>query len=380
MSRTLIILPFLLIACDSGDMNETAEPADMSGAPVTTTEFSPAQGSSDRQPASTPADNGAEPGQPAGSSVEEPADPTSPQDTRPGQDPAGDEVPGSADEDPLQPLVCNQDGTGGFPSGLPTCEEQRAMLVDSFALLEVELGPYACVETLGDDGIPTEGVCACVPQCDGKACGHDSCPGADGEVLGSCGSCGDEQICHEGACLVCVPGEAFCASDTLAATCNGAGTGSEDGSSVDCSDSFCENGACACVPSCGVGNCGDDGCGGSCPPEICDDGNPCTEDACEMSTGNCSNLQKNCDDGDLCTNDSCDNGACKFTAKNCNDGFACTVDSCNPNGGSCVNQDACTDNLGCTDDYCDGHNGCVSVSNCPGGQQCCPDGTCKDGC
>jgi hypothetical protein len=72
-------------------------------------------------------------------------------------------------------------------------------------------------------------------------------------------------------------------------------------------------------------------------PEECDDGNPCTDDAC--AAGKCSHTNNNgpCDDGDLCTGDgACVAGKCtKGAPAACDDGLACTTDSCQA-GFGCV--------------------------------------------
>jgi N-acetylneuraminic acid mutarotase len=113
---------------------------------------------------------------------------------------------------------------------------------------------------------------------------------------------------------------------------------------------------------------------------LCDDNNPCTDDACNGSAG-CvfvANLSP-CDDGNPCTAaDSCVNGACSgapLTGTSCDDGNACTTsDTCV--AGQCVGgpQRVCDDGNACTDDACDAAAGCVVV-----GPRTCDDGnTCTD--
>jgi CSLREA domain-containing protein len=71
--------------------------------------------------------------------------------------------------------------------------------------------------------------------------------------------------------------------------------------------------------------------GSSCVPVVCDDGNPCTDDSCDPTTG-CvhENNTAMCDDGDACTtHDACANGTCAGpVATDCDDGNSCTADSC----------------------------------------------------
>ncbi len=96
--------------------------------------------------------------------------------------------------------------------------------------------------------------------------------------------------------------------------------------------------------------------------QVCDDGNPCTQDACVKTTGKCQHVQAQlgspCDDGDACTvGQSCSaNGQCLGTLKSCDDGNPCTDDACNPYSAVCENlgrTGACTDGNACTlDDHC----------------------------
>ncbi|MFY9820783.1 MAG: calcium-binding EGF-like domain-containing protein [Thermoanaerobaculia bacterium] len=72
--------------------------------------------------------------------------------------------------------------------------------------------------------------------------------------------------------------------------------------------------------------------------QLCDDGNPCTIDACD-ATDHCAlnHPPVNCDDGNLCTIDSCDPArGCVSTPKTCVDSNLCTIDSCDPLTGACV--------------------------------------------
>ena len=115
----------------------------------------------------------------------------------------------------------------------------------------------------------------------------------------------------------------------------------------------------------------------------CDDGNPCTTDSCDATTGQCTHTNvadgSTCDDGNACTeNDTCQAGVCKGTAKNCDDGNVCTTDSCDPATGKCVNTnadgtacddgDACTENDQCQAGVCKG-----TAKDCDDGNACTTD-------
>ncbi len=115
--------------------------------------------------------------------------------------------------------------------------------------------------------------------------------------------------------------------------------------------------------------------------EMCDDGNPCTEDNCLNSV--CVNEPVTCDDGIVCTLDACDpaTGACSNApddaacsdADLCNGAETCQVDlGCVP--GTAV---TCADADVCTADACVPATGLCefdTIEACAGGDGCCPIG------
>jgi len=103
----------------------------------------------------------------------------------------------------------------------------------------------------------------------------------------------------------------------------------------------------------------------------CDDGNPCTWDAYDLSARECVHRAKAaspstlCDDGNLCTvDDKCVLGNCVGTPRDCNDSNICTSDSCDPGSGcvysnanegaSCDDGDPGTEYDVCTSGKCQG--------------------------
>jgi len=95
-----------------------------------------------------------------------------------------------------------------------------------------------------------------------------------------------------------------------------------------------------------------------------DDGDPCTQDACEE--GKCSHSATTggaCDDGNPCTaKDVCDTGLCTGTPYACDDSLACTADSCDGKGG-CLHVPV--------PDYCVIDGACIeAMTYQPGSHQC----------
>src|SRR6185503_8956238 len=118
----------------------------------------------------------------------------------------------------------------------------------------------------------------------------------------------------------------------------------------------CNDGdACTVSDTCSAGVCAAGG------PRNCDDGNACTDDACDDESG-CvhSHNASACDDGNACTTgDVCSDGACAGgSLVSCDDGDACTVDACHPATGCTHAASACDDGNPCTADTCDPVLGC----------------------
>jgi len=129
---------------------------------------------------------------------------------------------------------------------------------------------------------PTACPGACVPRCDGLDCGPDGCGG-------TCGVCGEGEVCSEGACLPAdggcgsVGSQGRCVGDTLL-LCSAGGELSQTrcaeccgwSSKVASFDCLAGRGCTVCRRRCERRTCGSDGCGGHCgscaPSEICDDG------------------------------------------------------------------------------------------------------------
>ena len=181
-----------------------------------------------------------------------------------------------------------------------------------------------------------------------------------------------------------------CAVTNIHGTCDGIRA------CVDAGLSDCD----AKTPAAEACNGADDDCDGLVDEEICDDGNPCTDDQCIPGVG-CEHVPLDgipCAGTDPCAGEwLCDDGACIGEAKNCDDGKVCTVDSCVPADGHC---DHAPVDANCPSSnnpfvgqvFCDpfagpqadpNQDGCVVVMKAPGtgcddGDQCTTGDTCQD--
>jgi hypothetical protein len=191
---------------------------------------------------------------------------------------------------------------------------------------------------------PPFGDCYMEGVCDSIAgCVYDIAP--DGTLCGQDGAC-THDVCFQGTCLQNDP--------------KPNGTPCDDGDLCTVDD-FCEFGAC--VP-------GD--------PVVCDDGDPCTDDTCDPATGVCiftPSPGTACIPLDPCHTDGiCQaDGTCLGTPIVCNNGDACSEGACNPQTGECVFTaiqcpsdgpclvGECVSNLGCiqTRKHCDDGNECT---------------------
>ena len=159
-----------------------------------------------------------------------------------------------------------------------------------------------------------------------------------------------------------------------------------------------------------------------CPPS-CDDGNPCTDNACDTATGQCvtkpspdgipcgacgavcvagackaANAQcatdADCDDGDPCTDVRCKSCVCELVAAlQCDDGNPCTFDKCDWSANGCVHETvpegtSCGPcGAACWDGYCAGDADakpgfmptCMTDADCVDGDPCTID-LCVDEC
>ncbi|MCB9738209.1 MAG: hypothetical protein H6747_03005 [Deltaproteobacteria bacterium] len=222
----------------------------------------------------------------------------------------------------------------------------------------------ACIGTpkLCDDGndctidscSPATGLCKQVVASDGTACTPDTVPCTLDRC--SAGACKHDQIA-QGFCLIsgaCISGGA----SHPAKACEGCVPKQNPQGWSALTGTPCEDAnACTTQTVCAAGG----GCFGVAVD--CNDGNPCTLDACDpgkIGQMPCSYAWTTgaCDDGDACTyNASCVLGTCQGTELECDDENPCTTDDCSPSTG-CFAIDVSdgapcgSDGKGCTLDVC----------------------------
>ncbi len=264
--------------------------------------------------------------------------------------------------------------------------------------------------------VPATGSCVDTPVADGTTCDADSnvCTVGDACLTGMCTAgptklCDDGNVCTDDACdakIGCTKtANAAACSDDNACTnsdmCQG--TVCVSGSATLCADKnpctadSCDTvtGACKFAPTtgpCDDGNfctMGDscDAATGACQsgsPTQCISATKCATGSCDAATGNCAFAQVVCDDGSPCTNDACvSTTGCVFTPKPRDDNNACTKDSCDIKTGACVNTPLnCDDGNVCTTDTCNSQTGCANTNTadgtvCSGNAKVCAAGACK---
>ncbi len=209
--------------------------------------------------------------------------------------------------------------------------------------------------TCGDDQTCHQGSC-CTPTCQGDSCGEGLPDGCGGTI--NC-ECPAEQVCHEGSC--CSP------------TCPGNACGIDlpngCGGTINCeclAGAVCHEGEC-CTPICQGNACGEgvpDGCGGETNCEclggqVCNDGECCTQVTSCPAGQTCGTAPDGC--GGTLECGSCDAGACQV---------------CSDDGTTCVS--SCDAPLTCLAGACklpDGATGCIDDGQCHSG--ICAAGTCQ---
>jgi len=228
--------------------------------------------------------------------------------------------------------------------------------VDPGTIIECDEPEGPGFECLAASCHSVTGECSLVSANDGQACDDgDQCTVGESCLEGVCGA-GVETNCTDGN---------PCTTDLCAP---------ESGCIYENNDSPCQDGdLCTVGDQCSGGEC----LGGE--ELACEDGNPCTDDACQQGMG-CVHVNNvaPCDDLNSCTtDDQCLGGQCVGSGSlECDDGNPCTKDICLPDGG-CSHENSATP---CSDgDPCTVGDSCVAGQCAPGQPLDCGDGNpCTD--
>jgi hypothetical protein len=166
-----------------------------------------------------------------------------------------------------------------------------------------------------------------------------ACGGGSGECTPTCGHAFE---CYFGVCVPRGPDSGHDGTIEAGADGDADAPPRDDGTNADAPDVLPEGGGCT-------------------GPEDCADGDPCTQDLCDPSTGICQNPAAPdgtpcTDDANPCTQDVCMGGYCAhpvapgccITPADCEDGDPCTTEDCV--GGTCTSEvrpDCCTRDADC---------------------------------
>ncbi|MBM4344075.1 MAG: lamin tail domain-containing protein [Deltaproteobacteria bacterium] len=318
--------------------------------------------------------------------------------------------------DPVK-SVAGKQGKQCMP--MPTKDGKAKECTCSKAAIAAALGTSCSAVAKSPEGAEI-GVCGGVRQCTAQgltACtaiaAKETCNGKDDDCDGQTdeAACDDNNACTTDTCdlaaLQCAhsPTEGSCSADDNACT---EGDACKDGKCAVGIAKKCDDGnPCtldACAPAKGCTATLDDGAGcddgdlcsvgdvcaaGQClpgKPKLCAAGAACTVTACGKADGACTTQSQPdgtaCDDGTACTDkDACAAGLCKGAAADCNDANPCTQDTCQPADG-CKHQPnaaACDDLNACTDADTCGKGSCAGT---PKAAKACDDNNpcTSDGC
>ncbi len=233
----------------------------------------------------------------------------------------------------------------------------------------------------------------CQSCVDTNPCTDDLC-----QTNGACSHPAHQGACPNGTCIGttccagCIQGGACQTGNALAACGTGGGACNNCDDGDPCTKDACGTSGCVHTPITDTATACSDGdqctTGDHCQSGVCtgtaincDDSQPCTKDTCDKSSGTCqhANLANTtaCNDGNDCTtNDACNNGKCQGVGKSCDDGNPCTTDTCSANTCSnanntnaCQGGDKCKVNTTCSNGTCQGG----TALDCDDGDPCTTD-------
>ncbi len=322
-----------------------------------------------------------------------------------------------------QTCSVNDTCSGGLCSGFaPNCGDDNGCTNDSCA------DGVGCVHLANTAACDDGNACTTADTCSNKGCVGGAAPNCNDSNFCTSDACDNTMGCvHQNKAVACDDGDACTTGDTCSGgACVPSGVAGCDDGNPCTIDGCTPLGGCthsdalpatACddANACTVG----DTClGQTCVGAIrtCDDGDPCTADGCDPASG-CTTPAGNdgasCTDTNACTaEDACANGVCKGSPVVCNDGNPCTDDACDvalgcvapfntascDDGVACTHTDTCVDgncrgaptngdcddSNPCTVDTCNALTGCVSAAGddgavCSDGNACTNSDACLGG-
>jgi len=213
-------------------------------------------------------------------------------------------------------------------------------------------GPYVAA---GNGCASVTIACAAPPQCQGLACNVAGLcvygPADEGLPCDDQSACTTGDVCQGGACV----GSPLACDDGNPCTQNACNP------ATGCTSQVLIGGACSDGDACTLGDyCGPDGACVPGEPRVCDDGNACTDDVCDPSLG-CVHTPNEapCSDGNACTvGDACANGVCVPGPNAC---------ECQTDADCAQSDDLCLGVLTCVDNACVTVPGSVVTCGAPSG-------------
>jgi hypothetical protein len=261
------------------------------------------------------------------------------------------------------------------------CTDEHCDLKDGNCVFAYNSDPCSDNSTCTAGDVCEFGECnGTVVDCeDGNLCTEQDCEALTGCVYSFVVlPCDDDDLCTSGDLCMdgdCLGGESIVCNDGDPCTVEACIAGIGCLPSPDSGDTCSDGNACTSEDTCLEGICNPG------TATICFDGNPCTGDACAPTTG-CvfETIPGSCNDDNICTlNDACDNGNCVGEWVLCDDGNPCTQDACDTLSAGCTFTpliQPCTDGNPCTvGDLCDALGDCIAgdPKTCEDGNPCTSD-------